>query len=514
MAFNVKGWAPIAVGMGDSPSIWSYRGPLGDSLDDIKTIGYFNGLSDDLLNADFKTGDFIQVVSFNQEFSLLVMAVGVTNITTGQIAPHELPLSFNLVNITDGIIPTQEQNGFLFYTSTAALTVDLEDTSNISVGTYYRFINASGGILTIDPFGSQTIDGVASPKILQANQSITLMTGITSGGWDTVSDGNIASGAGSGTVTSVGATQPARGITITGSPITTAGVLTFALANDLDALENITGTAFAVRTASETWTTREITGLANNIDVKNGDGIAANPQVSIHPSYVGQGSITTVGTITSGIWTGDKIAIANGGTGSTTAQLAINALTDVASANEGNLLTKDSGGNVSWRAAEVFKKSFGFAEFDYGVAPTNPGRVAAGTNSYVIAGQYRRNQRNAGHFSFDLEAPYVSGDDIEVIVAWRQDSVTAPGEVVEFQVAYTAGGNGDTAVPAPTIEKGQFVIPNNTTDKVISKFTIDGTNLVVGDSVEGEFFRDGGVAPDNYDDDALVTNVTFKQVST
>lgn len=86
------------------------------------------------------------------------------------------------------------------------------------------------------------------------------------------------SGGGSGTVTSVSATAPAAGFTISGSPITTSGTFTFTLADDLAALEAISGTGIAVRTASNTWTTRAITS-GTGISVANGDGVASNPQI-------------------------------------------------------------------------------------------------------------------------------------------------------------------------------------------------------------------------------------------
>lgn len=44
--------------------------------------------------------------------------------------------------------------------------------------------------------------------------------------------------------------------------------------------------------------------------------------VSVSASYPGQTSITTLGTITTGVWNGTAIAVANGGTGATTAPLA------------------------------------------------------------------------------------------------------------------------------------------------------------------------------------------------
>jgi hypothetical protein len=53
-------------------------------------------------------------------------------------------------------------------------------------------------------------------------------------------------------------------------------------------------------------------GTASRIDV------TANA-IDIHASYVGQSSITTVGTISSGTWNGTDIAVADGGTGSSTA---------------------------------------------------------------------------------------------------------------------------------------------------------------------------------------------------
>ncbi|MCX6270709.1 MAG: hypothetical protein NTU44_05730 [Bacteroidetes bacterium] len=62
-------------------------------------------------------------------------------------------------------------------------------------------------------------------------------------------------GTGNGTVTSVAATAPVAGFTITGSPITTSGTFTFALADDLAAIEGIGTTGIAKRTGTSTWTT-------------------------------------------------------------------------------------------------------------------------------------------------------------------------------------------------------------------------------------------------------------------
>lgn len=60
-----------------------------------------------------------------------------------------------------------------------------------------------------------------------------------------------------------------------------------------------------------------VSGTASRIAVTGDESTGFT--VDIDAAYVGQSSITTLGTITTGTWTGDTIAIANGGTGATTA---------------------------------------------------------------------------------------------------------------------------------------------------------------------------------------------------
>lgn len=120
-----------------------------------------------------------------------------------------------------------------------------------------------------------------------------------------------------GTVTSVNITAPAAGITATGGPITTSGSITLGLANDLGALEAISSTGVAVRTGADTWTVRTLLGTPNRISLVDGNGVAGAPQIDIASTYVGQTSITTLGTIGTGVWNGTGIAAGFGGTGYT-----------------------------------------------------------------------------------------------------------------------------------------------------------------------------------------------------
>lgn len=75
-------------------------------------------------------------------------------------------------------------------------------------------------------------------------------------------------------------TAPAAGFTIT-NPAGTAGNPTFALANDLAALEGLASTGLAVRTGTDTWAQRSIAVPAAGLSITNADGAAGNPTLAL-----------------------------------------------------------------------------------------------------------------------------------------------------------------------------------------------------------------------------------------
>lgn len=77
---------------------------------------------------------------------------------------------------------------------------------------------------------------------------------------------------------------PAAGLTIT-NPAGVAGDPTFALANDLSALEGLASTGIAVRSASDTWVQRSV-AAGYGLTVADGSGVAGNPTPAVDPTIV------------------------------------------------------------------------------------------------------------------------------------------------------------------------------------------------------------------------------------
>jgi len=93
----------------------------------------------------------------------------------------------------------------------------------------------------------------------------------------------------------------------------------------------VTGLAFAQFSgAGQVTAGAGLTKTGNTLDVGGTtDRITVNADtVDIAATYVGQSSITTLGTITTGTWNGTDIAVADGGTGSSTASGARTNLAD------------------------------------------------------------------------------------------------------------------------------------------------------------------------------------------
>lgn len=71
-------------------------------------------------------------------------------------------------------------------------------------------------------------------------------------------------------------------------------------ANDALTFSGVGGTGIVVARTTSTAVARTITGVNNRTTITNGSGVSGNPVVDIASTYVGQTSITTLGTVTTG----------------------------------------------------------------------------------------------------------------------------------------------------------------------------------------------------------------------
>lgn len=163
--------------------------------------------------------------------------------------------------------------------------------------------------------GTQTIDGIsviAGNRILVKDQITSSANGIydvAAGAWSRSSDADISAEVTTGmfTFVSEGTVNADSGYVLTTDDTITLGStsLTFV---QFSGAGQITAGAGLTKSGN----TIDVIGTAGRITVNAND-------VDIASTYVGQSSITTLGTITTGIWNGTDVAVADGGTGASTA---------------------------------------------------------------------------------------------------------------------------------------------------------------------------------------------------
>lgn len=110
----------------------------------------------------------------------------------------------------------------------------------------------------------------------------------------------------------------------------------------LTALAAYNTNGLLTQTAADTFTGRTVTGTSARISVSNGSGVSGNPTIDIDSTYVGQNTITTLGTVATGTWSATAIAETKGGTNQTTYTLG-----DLLYSSASNTLSKLAGNTTS-----------------------------------------------------------------------------------------------------------------------------------------------------------------------
>ena len=145
--------------------------------------------------------------------------------------------------------------------------------------------------------------------------------------------------------------------------------------------------------ATDAWT------LSEHVNIANGKVYRINGTEVLSGTTLGSGvtgsSLTSVGTIATGVWNGTAIALANGGTGATSASTARDAL-----AESGFTIARKKAGSATWTAGEAkaITHSLGSKDITVGVYDASDELVYAevvatsttvATITISLAGTYR-----------------------------------------------------------------------------------------------------------------------------
>ena len=222
------------------------------------------------------------------------------------ILPHPLRLKDyatadlpTAADFTQGLVYDSTLNALKYANTSAWVRLQDYDATLAALAAYN-----TNGLVTqtaADTFTGRTItgpaagisvtngNGVAGNPALALSNDLAALEGLSGTG--------IAVRSGSDTWVQRSIAVPAAGISISNAD-GVSGNPTLALANDLAGVEGLSTTGVAVRTGDGTWTTRTITGTASEITVANGDGVSANPTLSLPSTVVLTGKSITGGTFT------------------------------------------------------------------------------------------------------------------------------------------------------------------------------------------------------------------------
>lgn len=220
-----------------------------------------------------------------------------------QLAAPTASVSLNSQKITNLATPTSDSD---------AATKAYVDASRSGLDVKASCRVATTANITLS--GTQTIDGIsviAGDRVLVKNQSTASQNGIyvvAAGSWSRATDADADAEVTSGLFTFIeeGTANADSGWVLTTDGSITVGSSSLAF-SQFSGAGQITAGAGLTKTSN----TLDVVGTADRITV-NADS------VDIASTYVGQATITTLGTIGTGVWNGSTIGVAYGGTGATT----------------------------------------------------------------------------------------------------------------------------------------------------------------------------------------------------
>ena len=304
-----------------------------------------------------RTGGYI--ISHNDTVSALAtpsssFSMGGQKITN--LADPSNPQDAATKNYVDNAVVGIDWKASVKYSTTGALGTSGNLVGGTITTTYANGSSGVGATLTIatsSNWTAITIDGqslTVGDRVLIKNQATALQNGIytvttvgavgntTSFVFTRATDADTAAelSAGHAVFVEQGTTNADSGWVMNSDGAITVGTTSLNF-TQFTGLGSVTAGAGLTKTGN----TLDVVGTADRITA-NADSI------DIASTYVGQTSITTLGTITTGTWTGTSIAIANGGSGATTAAAARTNLGTPGKYTATNGAITVSGGQATW----------------------------------------------------------------------------------------------------------------------------------------------------------------------
>lgn len=253
----------------------------------------------------------------------------------------------------------------------AAIDIDSEGFAKRRAKFTFRDLGDSGDFTSIDTvYFSVGHDGLTIPVVAAPTGEVRKLVIDDAGAVTSVVD------SGGGSVTSVGITPPAAGITVSGSPVTSSGSITLALADDLAAIEGLSTTGIVKRTASNTWSTgtvslsSEVSGDLPFSNLTQGSalsvlGVTGNATADVASIAAGtdghvlrrSGTTLGFGTLASGAFASNTVSRAalTNGTALTVIGRSANstgAVADIAAGTDHNILRR-SGTTLGFGAVDL-----------------------------------------------------------------------------------------------------------------------------------------------------------------
>ena len=248
----------------------------------------------------------------------------------------------SVTSTTKGFLPpvmtTAQRDAII--TPATGLTIYNSTAGDMQVYNGAIWVGASGS-------GVTDISGTANQIIASSSTgSVTLSTPQDIATSSAVQFGSIGIGAAvstsailSAVSTTLGFLPPVMTTAQRNAIVTPATGLTIYNSSNLD-LETYNGSSWIGASGSGV---TSITGTANRITASASTGAVT---LDIASTYVGQTSITTLGTITAGTWNGSVVAGQYGGTGVANTGLTIT----LSSGGTGKVLSSDVSGNATWQS--------------------------------------------------------------------------------------------------------------------------------------------------------------------